>query len=297
MRAWLQNNYDLRRCGTRPVAAGLLSLPGVCARPGRHVRSAEFRQVLAGGPCRGVRRGRAYNVRRSSWGDHARRERVVQRLDNAGNAGRWIDPGRIYGERRFPAGLEPSRSPGGSLSTTHGPLIGSDPQVAERGSPQGCAGGVMNRRDFVLNGTAAAAGIGVAGFAAADVPGGARVAAVHGPPPYKVIFDARFQACRSFADGAARLGCTLQPVRGDVTAVWFNDLQPRWVQRKETVVGMTTVASLLCLEQLAWDQWMRVVARVEHRPRARWNGPPSAVPARARIAGSTPGTGGACTLG
>jgi hypothetical protein len=124
----------------------------------------------------------------------------------------------------------------------------------------------MNRRDFVLNGTAAAAGIGVAGFAAADVPGGARVAAVHGPPPYKVIFDARFQACRSFADGAVRRGCTLQPVRGDVTAVWFNDLQPRWVQRKETVVGMTTVASLLCLEQLAWDQWMRVVARVEHRP-------------------------------
>lgn len=118
----------------------------------------------------------------------------------------------------------------------------------------------MNRRDFVVYGTAAAAGIGVAGLANA--------AAVHGSLPYKVIFDARFRSCRSFAEGAAQLRCAVQPVSGDVTALWFNDLQLRWSQRKDTVVGMTTGASLLCLEQLAWDQWMRVVARIEHRPQA-----------------------------
>jgi hypothetical protein len=124
----------------------------------------------------------------------------------------------------------------------------------------------MNRRDFVVYGTAAAAGVGVARFADADVPESAGVDAIQGSLPYKVIFDARFRPCRSFAHGAAQIGCAVQPVTGDVTALWFNDLQRRWAQRKETVVGMTTCASLLCLEQLAWDQWMRVVARVEHRP-------------------------------
>jgi hypothetical protein len=124
----------------------------------------------------------------------------------------------------------------------------------------------MNRRDFVVYGTAAAAGVGVAGFAAAGGSSGASLAAFHGALPYKVIVDARFRPCRAFGNGAAQLGCTIQPVNGDVTSLWFNDLQPRWAQRKETVVGMTTGASLLCLEQLAWDHWMRVVARVEHRP-------------------------------
>jgi hypothetical protein len=123
----------------------------------------------------------------------------------------------------------------------------------------------MNRRDFVLNSTAAAAGIGVAVLAVAGASKRAAVQGVDGPLPYNVIFDTRFQASCSFGTGAARLGCALRPITGDVTALWFNDLQPRWAQRKEATVGMTTGASLLCLEQLAWEQWMRVVARVEHR--------------------------------
>jgi hypothetical protein len=123
----------------------------------------------------------------------------------------------------------------------------------------------MNRRDFVVCGTAAAAAIGVAAYAAAEVSKGATVRGVHGPLPYKVIFDTRFQASRSFGTGAAQLGCAIQPITGDVTALWFKELQPLWTQRKEAIVGMTTRASLLCLEQLAWEQWMRVVARVEHR--------------------------------
>jgi hypothetical protein len=124
----------------------------------------------------------------------------------------------------------------------------------------------MNRRNFVVYGTAAVAGAGVARFAGPGVSTAANVAANQGFVPYKAVFDARFQSCQSFAKGAARLGCPVQPVTGDVTALWFKDLQPHWAKRKETVVGMTTSASLLCLEQLAWDQWMRVVARVEHRP-------------------------------
>jgi hypothetical protein len=123
----------------------------------------------------------------------------------------------------------------------------------------------MNRRDFVIYSTAAAAAIGVAANAGAELSKGATVQGVRDTRPYKAIFDARFQASCSFGAGAARLGCTIQPITGDVTALWFKELQPLWTQRKEAILGMTTGASLLCLEQLAWEQWMRVVARVEHR--------------------------------
>ncbi len=118
----------------------------------------------------------------------------------------------------------------------------------------------MNRRDFVVHSASAAAAIGLAAFATSGAAEGVR-----GPRPYKVIYDARHQACCSFGSRAAALRCPIQPITGDVTALWFKELQPLWAERKLPIVGMTTPASLLCLEQLAWEQWMRVVARVEHR--------------------------------
>jgi hypothetical protein len=122
----------------------------------------------------------------------------------------------------------------------------------------------MNRRDFVVHSAAAAAGIGVA--ALATVSAAATAARVsRSCRPYKVFFDTRYQASRAFGSHAAALSCPVRPIAGDVTALWFEELQPLWAKRKLPIVGMTTPASLLCLEQLAWEQWMRVVARVEHR--------------------------------
>jgi len=123
----------------------------------------------------------------------------------------------------------------------------------------------MNRRDFVVCSATAAAGLGVAGFALpatenAILRGGS------GPLPYKVILDTRFRASCSFGARAARLGIAPRPIAGDVTALWFGELQPLWAKGDGALIGMTTSASLLCLEQLARDQWMRVVARVEHEP-------------------------------
>jgi hypothetical protein len=37
-----------------------------------------------------------------------------------------------------------------------------------------------------------------------------------------------------------------------------------WCAGDGAIAGMTTARSLLCLEQLAHDQWMRVAIRVEH---------------------------------
>lgn len=125
------------------------------------------------------------------------------------------------------------------------------------------AGNFMNRRDFVVHSAAAATGIGLAAFASLGAAGLA--AQGRGSWPYKVIFDARYHASRSFGSRAATLRCPVRPIAGDVTPLWFEELQPLWAKRRLPIVGMTTPASLLCLEQLAWEQWMRVVARVEHR--------------------------------
>jgi hypothetical protein len=123
----------------------------------------------------------------------------------------------------------------------------------------------MNRRDFVVRGTGAVAALGVGTFGAAEPARAERSPSVLGRLPYRVIVDQRFPEARAFGYGAAQLGCTIQPISGDVTSLWFNELQPLWARGEGEIVGMTTGASLMCLEQLAWNQWMRVVARVDHR--------------------------------
>ncbi|HEV7432652.1 MAG TPA: hypothetical protein VGN77_06380 [Steroidobacteraceae bacterium] len=122
----------------------------------------------------------------------------------------------------------------------------------------------MNRRDFVVSGAATAAALSASAFAVATITDEATNNAALHPLPYRIIFDRRFQESCSFGASAAQLGCAIQPIAGDITALWFNELQPRWARGEGAIVGMTTMSSLLCLEQLAWQQWMRVVARVEH---------------------------------
>jgi hypothetical protein len=79
-----------------------------------------------------------------------------------------------------------------------------------------------------------------------------------------VIFDSRFSAGRAFAAAAASAGRTTVAIRGDVTALWFDDLRVRWATPGGAIAGMTTLRSLFCLEQLAKDHWMRVIVRAEH---------------------------------
>ena len=123
----------------------------------------------------------------------------------------------------------------------------------------------MNRREFMVCSASTAAGLGIADFAL-PASRNAMFQGVRGPLPSKVIFDSRYRASSSFGTHAAGLRLTPRPIAGDVTALWFGELQPLWANREGAVLGMTTGVSLLCLEQLARDQWMRVVARVEHQP-------------------------------
>ncbi len=83
-------------------------------------------------------------------------------------------------------------------------------------------------------------------------------------PLYKVIFDERYQASRAFAAKAESLGASINGIKGDITDLWFHDLDLRWRQGPAAIAGLTGHGALFCLERLAWDRRMRVVFRGEH---------------------------------
>ena len=88
-----------------------------------------------------------------------------------------------------------------------------------------------------------------------------------GPEParlYKVIYDQRHASSRAFAEEAKKLGAPIQAIRGDITDVWFNDLDARWKREPAAIGGLTEHGPLFCLERLAWDHGMRVVYRADH---------------------------------
>ena len=89
-------------------------------------------------------------------------------------------------------------------------------------------------------------------------------------PYYKVVFDERFEGPRAFAAGAARRGIATVAIRGDVTRLFFDDLDLRWKQGPVRLAGYTTPASLFCLELLARDRGMRVVHSASSGPLVSW---------------------------
>jgi len=85
---------------------------------------------------------------------------------------------------------------------------------------------------------------------------------------YKVVFDARFSACRDFAAAAQRLGLPVQAIRGDVTDLWFDDLHACWKKEPAAIAGMTLQGALFCLNLLAADRRMRLMYLGEHARQA-----------------------------
>jgi hypothetical protein len=119
----------------------------------------------------------------------------------------------------------------------------------------------LSRRDFVTGCLANA------GIAAALAPHAA-VAFSH--PSHSALrlglFDTRFPAAVAFSEALLRRGVALAPFQGDVTAVWFEQLDPLWRRESILVAGMTTPSTLFCLEQMAWDHGLRVAFRGTHEP-------------------------------
>ena len=99
-------------------------------------------------------------------------------------------------------------------------------------------------------------GMGACAAGAMSLPTSAR--GIAAPPYYKVVFDERFDEARAFAAVAAERGIPTAAIRGDITSLFFNDLDLRWKQGPVLLAGYTTPASLFCLDLLARDRGMRV---------------------------------------
>ncbi len=123
---------------------------------------------------------------------------------------------------------------------------------------------MITRRDFV--GTSLAATLGT-GAALADY----RLAVIARSParkPDTVVVDLRFEESRQFGRVLERHGATVRAFDGDVTDLWFSQLDPLWRARQASVAGLTSFGVLFCLERLAWDHGMRMVHRARHTPLA-----------------------------
>jgi hypothetical protein len=84
-------------------------------------------------------------------------------------------------------------------------------------------------------------------------------------PLYKVVYDTRYADSVAFGEEMKRLGANVHAIRGDITDLWYHDLDARWKQSPASIAGLTGPGALFCLERLAWDQRMRVVFRADHR--------------------------------
>lgn len=126
---------------------------------------------------------------------------------------------------------------------------------------------MASRREFLQVGVAALAlPISArAGFApAAPAPANEFVPT----PLYKVIYDERIPASRAFASKVKRLGAPVYAIKGDITDLWFRDLDARWKKEPIGIAGLTEHGPVFCLERLAWDHGMRVVYRADHTYRS-----------------------------
>ena len=118
---------------------------------------------------------------------------------------------------------------------------------------------MMKRREF-LHATIAAIPL-----ATVVLPNAGFVTEVGRLPFYKLIFDERFSDGVTFAAEVRRLGLPVQPIRGDVTDTWYNDLYYRWRDFPVAIAGLTTSRSLFCLDMFARDAGLRIVHYADHR--------------------------------
>jgi len=120
---------------------------------------------------------------------------------------------------------------------------------------------MANRREFIQAGLAVTTAASVAGAAA-------EAATTTAAPPYrihKVIYDERFAEPVRFAKAAESLGLQTHAISGDMTALWYHELDGLWREKAVAIAGMTRHGPMFCLELLARDRGMRLVYQAEHQ--------------------------------
>lgn len=154
---------------------------------------------------------------------------------------------------------------------------------------------MVNRRSVMKIGAATVAG------ALVNLPVLGSVAPAHAYGAFqRAVFDERFAECRAFGAELNDACVVTTVISGDVAELWYGDLRAHLSESRLPVAGSTDRISLFCLEELARDVGMRVIARVDHvidldgdrNPRARHAAVGSAsLVARARELTPEPGFG------
>jgi hypothetical protein len=119
---------------------------------------------------------------------------------------------------------------------------------------------MVDRRSVLKIGAATVAG------ALVKMPVSARYQSLTRAHPafHRAVFDERFAECRGFAAELRRAGVFPSAIRGDVAALWYDDLRANLRETRLPAVGLTDRAALFCLEELARDVGMRVIFRADH---------------------------------
>jgi len=79
-----------------------------------------------------------------------------------------------------------------------------------------------------------------------------------------VLFDERYPAARMFGHAASSLRLPSFGFDGDLTALWTDEIYPRWLRRPTAIAGLTNHQSLICLEGFARLYDSRLIFRCEH---------------------------------
>lgn len=80
----------------------------------------------------------------------------------------------------------------------------------------------------------------------------------------RAIADARFPDSVAFSNATTARGIPTTRIGDDVARLWYDDLRAELRRTALPFAGMTQRAALFCLEELARDVNMKVVARIDH---------------------------------
>lgn len=119
---------------------------------------------------------------------------------------------------------------------------------------------MMNRRDFLSAqlGAAVALTAGVS-FAAPPARASGRTLQLD-----RLVVDDRYPDALRIAAHAADCAGITSRFSGDLTQLWYEQLDLSWRARPEALAGITTREGLFVMETLAADHRMRVIFRTEH---------------------------------
>ena len=115
---------------------------------------------------------------------------------------------------------------------------------------------LMTRRDVIQ--------AGLTGFGLAALPGSSGVATPQAEVSQTIqaaIVDLGIPQSLAFGIEARLRGVPVLEFKGDITELWFHDLDPHWRRKPMAIAGVTAHGPLFCLERLAWSHGMRVISR------------------------------------